>query len=519
MFEEDAELAKKVGGMDVITRGTGRLSGERARRALATRHLGQAISSQTAGDAAAAINHYEAAANAGLDTPLVNFVLGTLHLGQNRSAEAVRRFTPALTNDVVGTGALYGLAKAEQQEGKVREAVTHLLTALRRLDQGLLPAEQQDAVAEAYESLLEGLAQTPPADLAPIVASLFQFLSGEGWHDRVVQARRQLDSSALDGQVAPLADLLAVPGASQVVESLRRIESYMALRLWDTAMEEAYYAVSQSPTHLPVHIRMAEILTAQDRVPTAIEKYAAVAETYRIRGELVRATRVTQQVLRLSPLDATMRGWLIELLVEQGKLEEALQQFVDLADTYYQLADLEAARSTYADALMLAQQHNLAKTWSVTLLHKMGDIDLQRLNWREAQRVYEQIKVLAPEDGPARATLIDLLFRLGSGRQALAELDLYLRQLLAARDTTAAADLLVELSETHPAESGLVARLARIYQDTGRRAEAIAQYDRLGEMQLQNGQTAQAAETIRTILALGPDDATQYQQLLDELQQ
>jgi tetratricopeptide (TPR) repeat protein len=519
MFEEDAELAKKVGGMDVLTRGTGRLSGERARRALATRHLGQAISSQTAGDAGAAINHYEAAVNAGLDTPLVSFVLGALHLEQNRAAEAIRRFRPALSDEVVGTGALFGLAKAEQREGKVREAVSHLLTALRRLDQALLPAEQQDAVAEVYESLLEGLAQTPPEDLTPILTSLFQFLSGQGWHDRVVQARRQLDNSALDGQVAPLADLLAVPGASQVVESLRRIESYMALRLWDTAMEEAYYAVSQSPTHLPVHIRMAEILTAEDRVQDAIDKYAAVAETYRIRGELTRATRVTQQVLRLSPLDATMRGWLIEVLVEQGKLEEALQQFVDLGETYYQLADLEAARSTYADALLLAQQHNLAKTWSVTLLHKMGDIDLQRLNWREAQHVYEQIKSVAPEDGTARATLIDLLFRLGSGKQALAELDLYLRQLLAARDVSTAVDLLVELGETHPAESGLVARLARIYQDTGRRAEAIAQYDRLGEMQLQQGQTAQAAETIRTILALAPDDASQYQQLLEELQQ
>jgi tetratricopeptide (TPR) repeat protein len=292
----------------------------------------------------------------------------------------------------------------------------------------------------------------------------------------------------------------------------------MAQRLWNTAMEEAYYAVSQAPTYLPVHIRIADILTAEEHVPAAIDKYAAVAQTYRVRGELTRATRIMQQVLQLSPLDVSLRGWLIELLVEQGKIEDALNQFVDLAGTYYQLADLESARTTYADALMLAQQHNLAKSWSVSLLHKMGDIDLQRLNWREAQHVYEQIKNLAPDDGTARATLIDLLFRLGSGKQALAELDLYLRQLLGARNTTAAVDLLAELTETHPSEIGLVARLARLYQDTGQRAEAIAQYDRLGEMQLQAGHTAQAAETIRTILALEPEDASQYQQLLAELQ-
>jgi DNA-binding SARP family transcriptional activator len=72
--------------------------------------------------------------------------------------------------------------------------------------------------------------------------------------------------------------------------------------------------------------------------------------------------------------------------------------------------------------------------------------------------------------------------------------------------------------ETHPQESGLVARLGRLYRDTGRRSEAIAQYDRLGELQLQAGQTPQAAQTIRTILALKPDDPSAYQQLLNELQ-
>ena len=181
-------------------------------------------------------------------------------------------------------------------------------------------------------------------------------------------------------------------------------------------------------------------------------------------------------------------------------------------------ADLESARNTYADALILAQQNNASAAWSVKLLHKLGDIDLQRLNWHEAQHVYEQIKALAPDDEPARATLIDLLFRLDSGKQALAETDSYLRQLLTARNTAGAIALLEELVETHAREAGLVARLGRLYQDTGQRTEAITQYDRLGELQLQAGQTAQAAETIRAILTLKPDAPGAYEQLLNELQ-
>jgi len=518
LFEEDAELARKSGSVDALTRGTGKLRGDQARRTLAIKYLGQAIGLQSGGETNAAITQYENALNHGLESASVNLVLGALQLGRDKPAEAIRRFNAALQHESYGVGALFGLGQSELKLGQTREAVRHLLEALKQLDQRSVPADKQDALAETYESLLDGLQNSAPEDLAPIATNVVEFLTGEDWHERLAQARRQLDGSALDGQTAPLADLLAVPGASEVVESLRRIENYMSQKRLTTAMEEAFFALSQSPTHLPIHIRMAEILTAENKTQAAIDKYAMIAETYRARGELVRAARITQQVLRLSPLDVAMRSWLIELLVEQHKTEDALQQFFDLADTYYQLADLESARNTYADALIMAQQNNASAEWSVKLLHQMGDIDLQRLNWHEAQRVYEQIKALAPEDAPARATLIDLLFRLDSGKQALTETDSYLRQLLTARNTAGAIALLEEMVETHSHEAGLVARLGRLYQDTGRRAEAIAQYDKLGELQLQAGQTAQAAETIRAILKLKPDDPGAYEQLLNELQ-
>jgi tetratricopeptide (TPR) repeat protein len=518
LFEEDAELAKKSGSVDALTRGTGKLPGDQTRRTLAMKYLAQAIGLHTGGDTAAAITQYENALNNGLESSAVSLVLGALQLGRDRPADAIRRFTAAMQHEEFGVGALFGLGQAETKLGQFRDAVNHLLEALKRIDQQSVPPDKQDALAETYESLWDGLQHATPEELTPIAGNVIQFLTGEDWRERVAQARRQLDSSALDGQTAPLADLLAVPGASEVVESLRRIEAYMNKKRLATAMEEAFFALTQSPAHLPIHIRMAEILTAENKTQAAIDKYKMIAETYRARGELVRAARITQQVLRLSPLDVAMRSWLIGLLVEQHKTEEALQQFFDLAETYYQLADLESARNTYADALMLAQQNNVGPAWSVKLLHKLGDIDLQRLNWHEAQHVYEQIKALAPEDEAARATLIDLLFRLDSGKQALAETDSYLRQLLTTRNTAAAITLLEEMVETHPQESGLVARLGRLYRDTGRRSEAIAQYDRLGELQLQAGQTPQAAQTIRTILALKPDDPSAYQQLLNELQ-
>lgn len=517
LFEEDAELSKSVGTVGPLSFGTGRKGGDPVKRAQANKFLGQALSSQTSNDLPAAIKQYESAVHAGLDSPLAAFVLGALNLQQGRRNDALKWFKPALVHPDVGLGALFGTGQALHQLGKHHEALNSLLEALKRLDQQCIEPTRRNSLDDAYESLAEDMRSATPETLTPVITSLIEFLSGEGWRDRIVQARRQLDAASPDTQATPLAELLAVPGASAMVDSLRRVETYIGQRQWGTAMEEAYYALGLSPTHLPVHVRMAEILTAENKIQAAIDKYGVVAETYRVRGELGRATRIVQQVLRLSPLDVSMRAWLVEMLIEQKNIPEALQQYVDLADTYYQLADLESARATYTEALTLAEQQPSSTAWRVRMLHKIGDIDLQRLHWREAQAVYEQIRDLAPDDHSARATLIDLLFRLGAQRQALAEVDSYIRQLLSAGNVDQAISLLEETIESQPAEMALVARLARMYQDIGRRNDAINQYDQLGDLQLQAGLTAQAVETLQIILALEPDDPSPYQKLLEEI--
>ena len=364
----------------------------------------------------------------------------------------------------------------------------------------------------------ESLARATDAEVARLVPGLAQFLAGDGWEERARQTRQQLDAAAEDGQVATLADMLAAAGGGKVLESMKRIEQYMKQGLWATAMEEAYYALEFSPIYLPVHTRMAEILTAENKPVAAATKYAVIAESYRQRGEMGRAARIMQQVLRLNPLDLAVRNQLIDLYLDQGKLEDALGQYVELADAHAALADLTTGRATYADALRVAQENRLDSSWSVRILHKIGDIDMQLLNWREALKEYEQIRTLAPGDEKARLLLIDLHFRLGNPRAALGELDVLLKQLLVARNVHRAASVLEELATNYPDEAHITDRLARTYQNMGRKMDAIAQYERLADQQLNAGENAQAAETIKAIIALGPDDPAAYQELLAQIQ-
>jgi Flp pilus assembly protein TadD len=53
-------------------------------------------------------------------------------------------------------------------------------------------------------------------------------------------------------------------------------------------------------------------------------------------------------------MDANIRTKLIEMLVSYGQIDRALEQYMALADTYYQLASTEKARDKYLEALALA---------------------------------------------------------------------------------------------------------------------------------------------------------------------
>ncbi len=513
LFDEDADTTKTASSVSALSRGAGALRDAQGQRAHAIMYLGQAINEQSLGSREAALNLYTNAINSGLDQPLVHFMRGVLLLDLRRPQEALAAFPPALLHSAVAAGANYGLGEAARQLGQARHAFHYFFDALKMLDMSLAPADQQDGIAEGYDTLSESFTRLTDDELGRMLPNVQHMLSGENWEERARTARKQLDR---DGGGGTLADLLATPGNDEAMESLRKIEEHMRRGLYATAMEEAYYALDASPTYLPVHIRMAEILNAEGRVDAAAQKYQVVAATYKARGEIGRAVRLLNRVLNLNPLDVSARTELIELLKGQGQITEAITHTAELGRTYYELADLDGARDQYAQALELAQKAG-DRVWSVKLLHEIGDVDVQRLAWREALKIYEQIKTLAPGDERARIALIDLYFRLDNQRAGVAELDEQLKHLISARQFSNATILLEELATGFPGQGAIVARLARLYQDQGRKADAIDRYESLIELQIQSGNQAQARETIQSVLALSPEDPAPFVRLLGQL--
>jgi tetratricopeptide (TPR) repeat protein len=249
----------------------------------------------------------------------------------------------------------------------------------------------------------------------------------------------------------------------------------------------------------------------------AISKYLFVADTFAARGDMNQARGLYEQVLDVAPMDLGVREKLITLLQGHGMVEEALEHHLALADAHYELAQIEASRDRYRDALRLASRLPDSKQWTARILHRMGDIDLQRLDWRSAIEVFLQLKTAVPDDLKARQRLVELYLNLQRQTQALKDLDelvkLYRRQ----NRLSEAVMILNDLASAHPDVMELRKRAAQVCVEAGDRAGAIAHLDAMGELQLEAGRVQEAVATIRAIIALGPENVEAYRQLLEQI--
>jgi len=220
----------------------------------------------------------------------------------------------------------------------------------------------------------------------------------------------------------------------------------------------------------------------------------------------------------MAPMDMSVRNRLIDLLVAQGRIDDAIHQYMDLASLYYHLTELDMARQTYATALRVAQQHSVDRSLSVQLLYRIADIDLQHLDMRQAVRVFEQIRTLEPEDEKARVQLVNMNFRLGQEANALSEVDGFVALLEHTGKRKQSIDFVKAVINEHPNRPELIKRLADLYARNGQTAEAIAELDGLADLLLTAGNVQGAAAMLKTIINLRPPNAADYEAALRKLQ-
>ncbi len=350
-------------GLQAIMRGTGTLSMEQVERNKIMMHLGQAIDAQTNGNDLLAAEELEKAVDSGLDHTAAFFNLGLLRYQNDRLESAIKYLQHPIKHPDFALAAHLLLGMSYRKLNRVVEAGVEYLHALKYADSIVTGGDQADELIQLYDPLIEE--QSKSTDIAAsmkLCDSVGNQLQSIDWRENLGRAREQLPEQPIGSPPLPLAEIFLELRSHQIIELLTAVRSLAARGLYRTAMEESFFALQYAPTYLPLHIQMADMLVQDGLVQEALEKYLAVANTFSSRGEFTQTTSLLRRVVALAPMDLAARSRLIDQLVSQGAISEALKEYVDLAEIYNRLAEMEMGRKTLTIALRLSQQSSNFQT-------------------------------------------------------------------------------------------------------------------------------------------------------------
>jgi tetratricopeptide (TPR) repeat protein len=459
---------------------------------------------------------YERAVMAGLQHATVYLNLGWLYIQNGAWQNAIEALTHVYDDPELGGGAMHGLGQAYMALDDQHETAVTLVRALRRIDNELSPDDDGLALNAIYNRLESDIETSDAHQLRAINERFLDLLGGPLWFQHVPETRRQLEEIIRTQNPETLVPIIPYIDY-HITKGLNLIDRYLREGLFVLAMDQCHYMLESAPDYLPIHWRIGRILLERDNIQSAISKFNMVAKTYLIRGDRDRAAQILQDSIKVAPMDISLHQSLIELLENEEDWDGVLDQYVNLADAYYQLADMESARNTYQSAIQLARRVEAPQAKIVHILHRIGDIDVSRLDLRQAMRTYEEIRRLDPEDERARRSLVDINYRLGDQVSAVRELDGLLRLYAKQHRADRIIQVLEEQVTRYNKDMALRSRLAAVYRQTGRNDKAVEHLDALAELQLEAGMHNDALVTIQRIVALNPPHADDYRRLLHQL--
>lgn len=477
----------------------------------------QAIDLQARNDIEDAVDRYRQVVQANAGRPALYYNLGLLYKNREEHKEAIKLFRMTMPDPDYRLSAMLALGQLYYDTGETDQALRQFAELLKSIDLETIADEQFDDLSDAYDSLADQyLAADETAKTDSFVTAVTQFFAKPDWQQKAEEARQQMDSIS-EGSVMSLAEYLESPETEVIITALAATNDYVHQEHYLSASEECLRAIQRAPYYLPLHLRLADILIKQDLTDTAIQKYLAVAEVYEIRSQVEQAVGVFKKVLKFAPMDVTVRSKLIDVQLSRRKLEPALDNYINLADSYYQLAQVDKALEKYDEALKLAADSPNENSWKAKILTQTGDIYSQRFDWAKATAYLEEAYKLDPQNERTSRQLVELHYKQGKTSQAIRILDTLLKEYYQTKETGKAISFLKELVAVNPDDMFLRQRLAISYRQGGQRQEAIAEYDTLAEIQFTNGMKDHALQTLQTILKLKPENPEGYQQVIEQI--
>ncbi|HDD56227.1 MAG TPA: tetratricopeptide repeat protein [Chloroflexi bacterium] len=521
MFEEEigAESGKKRPGRDLDSALSWNAeAGEILEDGSAVKlHVSQAIENFSSGNEKDAAENIKKAIDEGYTNPAAYFLLGYLFSNLGRMESAVRSLNKSVPHENFALASRLLLAQYYAGMEQWVDASREYLEALRIADTSLADKEDVEDLIHLYEVMMDDLEQQEGGDAyIEMSTHIGEMLLRPDWRAILVELRSQGKSE--EGLILPQLDALLDDRRSQIMGIHQNINMLVQEGHYGAAMEMAFFALRNAPTFLPLHVTIGDILMATNKIDGAVTKYLAVADVYTVQGKTERALTMLKKVIDLQPMNIEIRQRQIDLLEEYGQKEEAIQEYINLAEIFFPLAELDSARSAYVKALALAKSIPDGEIVRMKLLQRLADLDIQRLDWEAAIATYAEISEVSPGNRKASISIVDLSYRLGKLSDAEQEIDRFLALYDPKEDKEVIEDYLTSLNTEIPREEFIIRRLVDFYKELGLQEQAISELDGLGDMLLDAGRKSEAVAVIQEIVTLNPPNIEAYQKLLGQLQ-
>lgn len=426
------------------------------------------------------------------------------------------------------------LARLLKDGGRNKEAVAALVQAAALHEAAHEMADAADAVAEILDIAPDN------SDQREHFARLLQ---DAGDNDRAVEqililAEVYEKQGNLQKAIARGRDALALDPLS--------LEAHIRLHRYHTARAEAPLALAEvnwladhfaeaeeydkvraylesglqlDPQNMGLLERLAEMHMELGQLDEATSQYLRIAEAALVRGESVRATKAMELARDCSPDDVEIRRNLAEIYVRQGDADSARSEFFEVARLYLAQGLVADARGTL-DALIIQTPKDIELRERIASLYvEHGIPELAALQYVELARLRKQAN---DPDGVIQYTkeALALKPRTIEAKELQVEAQIQLADLDGAYQTYSdmaelytqtgqperAANCLRPMIELQPDEPEPRQRLIEIFQRLNRPDAAVEEMRQLAALHAAAGRTEEAVAAYRAILETRPDD-------------
>lgn len=280
--------------------------------------------------------------------------------------------------------------------------------------------------------------------------------------------------------------------------------------------------------------KLAQLQIEQGLKMEAKSQLLALAELYNKSGQKRAAADVFKKLAEIDPSDLKLRYKSAEFMERQGKVEEAIEQYVGIADEFInegkvseaimildkalkingrhrglrcKLAQASILQGDYPKAVHLLQEIQDQHPRDVELLSRLGQAQVGAGDVDAAESVYRQLIELEPNNPQHASQLADLKIGQGHGDEALRVLTPAVDSLVAGNEGDKAVGLLQRLLNRDAHHAATLVKLVEMHTVLKQDSARIAAYDQLCEAYAHHGDFERAVSVAEQLIELEPENS------------